>query len=564
VGKDFGAPGAFIAQTTALGSTMPGHHVFNGRIEGKRRLNLREAQNGYSSRPCTESLPSRNSPQRILPCLVAFAVISLLTASSVSVVFSQTSASPNVPSPKVLSSPNYQTGGNFGSSVASHGNIMVVAADYETVNGYYRAGRVYVYDSMTGSLLRTLISPKLQTDDYFGTFLALGNGTVAIGTNETVDGYVGAGSVYLFNVTSGALIREFTSPHPQTNGGFSYPYLIVNGTLVMGSNESTNGIPGAGILYLFSITSGNLLDNLTSPNPTRGGTFGNEAAIVGHTIIVGAYYENVANGAFGANGITHAGRVYIFSLPSNTLVRTLVSPNPQFNGEFGDFVLALSDDRVAVAAQSEAACSASLGECEGRVYIFNITTGALLSTISNPDNFQYGEFGWDIATSGDSLVVGAPWDGGATSTGSVGSNTFSGNAYVFSVTTGKPVLNLTSPTAQANGNFGWSVALSDNILVVSAQGEAVGGDGGAGQVYVYDLANVNNSTSTTTSSTTSSTTSVSSSSTQSLTSTSTSASSTAGGGIPEFPYQSLAAVVLTIGVVGSYLLTTRNRYRRAS
>jgi hypothetical protein len=477
----------------------------------------------------------------------------LLTTSSVSVVFSQTSASPSVPSFRVLSSPNHQAGGNFGSFVASHRNITVVAADYETVNGYYRAGRVYVYDSITGSLLRTLISPKLQTDDYFGTFLALGNETVAVGTNETVNGFVGAGSVYVFNVTSGALIREFTSPHPQTNGGFSYPYLIVNSTLVMGSNEGTNGIPGAGILYLLSITSGELLDTLTSPGPTRGGTFGNEAAIVGHTIIIGAYLEN-------ANGKTHAGRVYIFSLPSNTLVRTLVSPNPQVNGEFGGFVLALSDDRVAVAAQSEAGCSATLGECEGRVYIFNVTTGALLSTITNPDNPQYGEFGWYIAANGDSLVVGAPWDGGATSTGSLGNNTYSGNAYVFSVTTGKPVLNLTSPTAQANGNFGWSVALSDNILVVSAQGEAVGGDGGAGQVYVYDLANIINSTSTTTSSTTS----VSSSGTQTLTSTSTSASSTAGGGIPEFPYQSLAAVVLTIGVVGSYLLTTRHRYRRVS
>jgi FG-GAP repeat len=513
------------------------------RAPFRRKLNLREARNRHSSKLYASSFPNRNLPRRTLPCLVSFALILLLTASSVSVVFSQTSTSSSVPSFRVLSSPNYQTGGNFGSFVASDGNITVVSADNETVNGYYSAGRVYVYDSITGSLLRTLISPKLQTDDYFGAFLALGNGTSAIGTNETVDGYVGAGSIYVFNVTSGALIRELVSPHPQANGGFSYPYLIVNGTLVMGSAEGANGVPGAGILYLFSITSGNLLDNLTSPNPTPGfgdeaGTFGNNAVITGHTIITGAYEESV-------NGTSDAGRVYIFGLPSNKLVRTLVSPNIEKGGLFGDLVLALGDDRVAVGAQGEGICDL-LGNCQGRVYIFNMTTGALLNTINSTGN-QFGAFGWAIAASGDSLVVGAPfWQ--------------SGSAYVFNATNGKLIDTLNSPNPQTNGNFGFSVAATGDIMVIAADNENVQGHAGAGHVYIYEPANTSNSTSTTlmttsltTSLTTVSTTSVSSSAAQSSTSTATSTTSTTGGGVPEFPYQLVVVAVFTVLLALSYL-----------
>jgi hypothetical protein len=90
-------------------------------------------------------------------------------------------------------------------------------------------------------------------------------------------------------------------------------------------------------------------------------------------------------------------------------------------------------------------------------------------------------FGASIAVSGDTVVIGAPWDDSA------GDDT--GSAYVFahSAYGWVQVAKLTPADADADDFFGASVALDSGRIVVGARGDdEAGQDAGAAYVFVHD------------------------------------------------------------------------------
>jgi hypothetical protein len=211
---------------------------------------------------------------------------------------------------------------------------------------------------------------------------------------------------------------------------------------------------------------------LTSPNAQTLGDFGSSIAISGGTtklVAVGA--PNEASGGF-----SEAGNVYIFSETSGVLKTTLTSPNAQFDGNFGISV-AMSGQLVAVGAWCETVSSQS---CAGRAYVFNATSGQLLSALSSPSPTAYGYFGFSVAISGQAVVVGAYCE-------SVAGHECAGRAYVFNATTGSLISKLKSATPQTEGYFGLSVSVSGKLVSVGAWGENGPGLPEAGSAYVFRL-----------------------------------------------------------------------------
>jgi len=113
----------------------------------------------------------------------------------------------------------------------------------------------------------------------------------------------------------------------------------------------------------------------------------------------------------------------------------------------------------------------------GHVYLFSSKTGVLLRTLTSPNAQAYGDFGASVATDGKTVVVGAPDE-------TVSGLVDAGRAYVFSVS-GTLLTTLVSPAAQTFGGFGDKVALSGSTVVVGAPYETVAGQPGAGHVYVF-------------------------------------------------------------------------------
>jgi hypothetical protein len=265
-----------------------------------------------------------------------------------------------------------------------------------------------------------------------------------------------------FGLSSHSKPRTLTSPKPQTSGYFGISIAVSGSTLVVGAyNENASGYEHAGRAYIFNATTGARIRTLRSPEPQGGGGFGDSVAISGTTVVVGAEGEG-------------AGHVYVFNAMTGALIHTLTSPNPQFLGSFGISV-AISGSTVVVGADNE---NASGYEYAGHVYIFKATSGALIHTLTSPNARTVGQFGFSVAISGTTAVIGAT---GENVSGKVGA----GHAYVFKTTSGALISTLTSPNAQYEGRFGWSVAINDARVVVGALLETVSGNIGAGHVYVF-------------------------------------------------------------------------------
>jgi hypothetical protein len=370
-----------------------------------------------------------------------------------------------------LTSPRPQPSGYFGIATAVTESTVVIGAYNENVSGHPHAGRAYLYNASSGDLVHSLRSPVLQNGGAFGNAVAISGTTVAVGAEgQNASGFAGAGQVYLFNATSGRLIRTLSSPTPQNDGVFGDAVAISGSTVVVGAdNENASGYDFAGHVYVFNASTGAVLQTLTSPNAREVGLFGFSVAVDGATALVGAIGEN-------ASGTVGAGHAYVFNGTTGALLSTLTSPNPQYLGHFGTAV-AIHGGRAVVGAPLE---TVSGFDAAGRVYIFRTTTGSLALTLTSPSPQTQGFFGESVGFTGDRLVVGASTE---TADGLSGA----GHAYVFR-SDGVLLSTLTSPNAQSGGNFGTAVAIRSATVVVGADFETVSGNPEAGRAYVFHVA----------------------------------------------------------------------------
>ena len=115
----------------------------------------------------------------------------------------------------------------------------------------------------------------------------------------------------------------------------------------------------------------------------------------------------------------------------------------------------------------------------GVAKVYN-TAGTLLHTLNNPTSANYDYFGKSVSVSGNYVVVGAYLDDtGAASAGS---------AYVYDLSSGTPttpIHTLNDPAATSSDQFGYSVSVSGNYVVVGAYPDDTGATD-AGSAYVYD------------------------------------------------------------------------------
>jgi FG-GAP repeat len=363
-----------------------------------------------------------------------------------------------------LTSPNAQPKGAFGTSVAIEGSTVVVGAPFESPQGLY-SGAAYVYSALNGALQFSLISPHGEKGAIFGGAVAIGGSTIVVGSaGENVSKLGGAGQAYAFSAVTGKSLVTLTSPNRQLNGAFGGSVVTTGTTVVVGAPNEAIGMDGyAGRAYVFDVPNGTLVTTLTSPHPTAYGSFGMSVGISGSTVVVGTYGET-------ASGLADAGHVYTFDAATGSVVSTLTSPNAQLNGGFG-WSVGISGKLVVVGAARESSSGLTFA---GNAYSFLApNSDSINGSFTTPNAVAYGGYGDSIAVSGSTLVVGAPGETAANDSGA-------GNVYVFS----DSPLTVTSPSPQASENFGLSVAISGTTVVVGAPYQSADGDAGAGHAYI--------------------------------------------------------------------------------
>jgi hypothetical protein len=223
---------------------------------------------------------------------------------------------------------------------------------------------------------------------------------------------------------------------------------------------------------------------LTAANGAEDDRLGVSVAVSGGTIAAGAPFHWVGK-------VPYQGEVYVFVKPRSgwanaTESARLTSSNGAANNSFGSAV-AISGDTI-VAASS---IHTTLGERlhQGEVYVFerpksgwaNATENARLTA---SDGIAEDYFGYSLAVSGDTIVAGTPFH-------TVGKHISQGEAYVFvrskSGWAGAHTQNarLTASNGAAGDNFGVSVAVAGDTIVVGGNQHKVGKHAGQGEAYVF-------------------------------------------------------------------------------
>lgn len=313
-------------------------------------------------------------------------------------------------------------------------------------------GRAYVFSGATGNLICTLNSPNPQVGGSFGTSVAWvpdvsgdGKPDVVVGApNENAVGDPsGAGRVYVFNGLTGELISQIRSFTPAAQGSFGFSVAGVRdmngdgrGDVVIGAPREGNPV-NSGRIHFHNGLNGNHFFTRQSPNMAANGFFGYSLAQVPDA--TGDGLPDVAVGApFEHPGTTplNCGRAYVYDGHTaafwKKLLPVITMPDMQFGISVGGVPDMNGDGRgdVIVGSWRETPASSPL-HC-GRAHVYSGATGLLIVTFASPRKTQDGRFGGSVAGVPDTnangkgdVVIGAAAEPG------VSGPTQAGSAYLI-------------------------------------------------------------------------------------------------------------------------------------
>ena len=350
--------------------------------------------------------------------------------------------------------------------------------------------------------------------DNFGHVVAIDGDTLVVGAYGESSGVPddpsdntasSAGAVYVFTRSGTTWSQQayLKAAVPGSNDWFGRTVSIRGDTLLVGApledSSATGGVSddsarSAGAAFVFTRTGTTWTQQafLKASNAQASDQFGHAVAVVDDDrILVGAPYTN-------------NGTVYAFVRTGTTWSeqQMLEASNPNLLDEFGRR-LAVSGETVAVGAPSESS-SATGGELDnsmsgaGAVYVFTHsgTAWSQQAYVKASNAGVRDNFGFSIALSGDTLAVGAIFEGSSASGGEMDDSAArAGAAYVFTRTgtTWSQETFLKASNAEAEDRFGVAIALAGDTVVVGAGNESSSAMGGqadnsatfAGAAYLF-------------------------------------------------------------------------------
>jgi hypothetical protein len=435
----------------------------------------------------------------------------------------------------------------FGYNVktTSTGNQVAISAPYQAVNGVTAAGTVYVFD-------RSIESFVANGTTYTTTYSNVNSQSrVTVNGNLATSGYTFTGTTLTFttapvigsliNVETNKfnLLETITSPNPTSGGAFGTTTSISGNDADVYIASPGYSAPGyfSGIVYRYvnqgasygSITGTTYNGNVSLGDSIRinginvaftaGNTITaaqniNSANIAGVTAIAQGYgaltitsnvttpYQKLIIGPGNGNAMANLG-LSVFSI-----AQTLKHPGTEDVAQYGSQILSSPNSETLVVSANGGSTENTTSfdtdtttfdlnnsifidtiEGSGVVYIYGLVNSSLsgnvqdqyvlVQRLQNNSLSPHDQFGYSVAMNGNTMIVGAPGD--SNSTAFDPSNTW----IVYNATTGAPMPISNAGTFYTynnfNGNIGWDI--------VNQETEKVDIDS-ISRMYLY---NVNNS-----------------------------------------------------------------------
>ena len=396
----------------------------------------------------------------------------------------------------------------FGMAVAADGDTALVGAlqAYDAdFNNRPGAAYVFTWNSVSEVWTKnaTLNASDGDNGDGFGRSVALDGDTAVVGAYQNDEGEPGevqvtnTGSAYIFTKDSQGMWKQtaqLTASDAADGDQFGYSVAVDGDTVVIGAHQDDDDGAESGSAYVFTKPSGDngwddwnslsadgkamLTTKLTAPGAAAGGYFGNSVAIDGNTIVVGARKADsayaITKPSSDANSDGSIDWEDWDSLDADgkaTLTATLTASDAAAGDEFGTSV-AIDGDTVVVGANEHDKSNTVTDS--GAAYVFTKpgnawATGTETAKLTASDGTRGDEFGISVAVSGNTVVIGAHLDDD--------NGDKSGSAYFFTKpingnwATGTETAKIIDHDGAAEDHFGWSVAVDGSTAVVGAYGD---------------------------------------------------------------------------------------------
>ena len=416
------------------------------------------------------------------------------------------------------------TSDHLGSAVSIYGNYAIVGAYADDDKGS-DSGSAYIYQKIDNNWqqIKKFVAPDGASSDHFGNAVALSDKYAIVGSRYDDDKSTNSGTAYIYqniNITgqikdpenkpiSGVSFKDYPDIEPsddqgnytisefvpsdniqpqKTNHAFYPKYLDLTSPNVTGKNTSIQweghsvsvsdnsaivGLPeysmndynkGAAIIYTKSDDQWTKTVTLEANDAKISDRFGEAVAIFGNYAIVGAPLADEYT-------VNNNGAAYMFAYQNNSWrqIQKLIPETHMENQQFG-FALAIGEKYAFVSAKGDDNQKAV------HVFVREDTNWKFVQMISQPDDAGPG-FACDLGLSNEWLAIGA-WD-----------NEAAGAVYVYQlqVNEWKLVQRLISDSNELNDQFGASVAISNEYLIVGAMhADARGESSGAAYIFQQD------------------------------------------------------------------------------
>ncbi len=370
-------------------------------------------------------------------------------------------------------------GDDFGVSVAVDGATVVVGANQEGELGA-AAGAAYVFVNPGGGWTeqQKLTAGDGGASDQFGTSVAVDGETVLVGAHTHSAHGSFAGAAYVFTRSAGVWSeqQELLPTGLQPDDRFGFSVALEGDTSVVGAIYD-----GAGAAYVF-VRSGvtwSQQQRLSDRDGVVGDQFGRSVDISSDTVVVGAIFDDHLGGAGG--GID-AGSAFVFTRSGTVWTQQqMLGPGESVGGDWFGYSVAVSGDNLVAGVPYAdpyvlVSDTGSAIAYERRSGVW--TTLNTVRALEPPDAYFW--FPMSVSMSDDVVVVGATAE-------EVQGLSSAGAAYVFlrSGTTWCQQARLTEPVPGGGAWFGWSVAIEGDTIVVGAQNDEHPGGIAAGTAFVF-------------------------------------------------------------------------------
>lgn len=367
---------------------------------------------------------------------------------------------------------------NFGHAIALSGDTAAIGVPQDDIGNQTDQGSVYVYRNLGAAgwaLQAKLVAADGAAADRFGESIALEGNLLLIGASIADGDQVNQGSAYLYALGGNGwqLQKKLQANDGASNDYFGRSVAISGDTVIIGAaGDDIGSQPDRGSAYVYRRAGANWFEQakLVADDGTTADGFGNALAASGDTLFVGAERDDVA-------GRLDQGSVYAFHRTGSIWTQQLrLSSGDGAALDLFGFSIAISADTAIIGAPGQLA-----GRGGAYIFVRNGGSWAYQAKLVAQDGKSSDYFGRAVAIHDNTVIVGAP---GA---GVTFRSSDEGAAYVYARTgtNWDRQAKLAASNRSQQDAFGSAVALFAETAVIAAVWDDVRDNVDQGSTYVH-------------------------------------------------------------------------------